>query len=151
MIGYYDIMTKLQKALQNDPFIKYVTKGGYDTIGTNKQDMYPTAHVNLETCKFSNNVTIYPINISCFDLVDYTKEPIIDIFIGNDNEDDVLNTTQAILSRLYQSLKRGDLFDDSVIVEGDAELTLFVERFEDNVAGWTMQIDIIVENDMTIC
>jgi hypothetical protein len=37
------------------------------------------------------------------------------------------------------------------MVEGTANLEPFTERFENYMAGWTMTLDIVTPNEMTIC
>jgi hypothetical protein len=85
------------------------------------------------------------------DIVDESKEPTTDIFIGNNNEQDVLNTQLAVLNKLVQVLRRGDLYSSQYQLEGDANLEPFVDRFENKVAGWTATFDVLVNNDIEIC
>ncbi len=85
------------------------------------------------------------------DIVDESKEPTTDIFIGNNNEQDVLNTQLAVLNKLVQVLRRGDLYSSQYQLEGDANLEPFVDRFENKVAGWTATLDVLVNNDIEIC
>jgi hypothetical protein len=37
------------------------------------------------------------------------------------------------------------------MVDGNASCEPFAERFENYLAGWTMTLDILVPNSMTIC
>jgi hypothetical protein len=85
------------------------------------------------------------------DIVDISKNTVTDQFIGNDNEQDVLNTMFAVQNRLYDVLRRGDLYSDNFVTEGNATLEPFAERFENYLAGWTMTLDILMSNSMTIC
>ena len=80
-----------------------------------------------------------------------SKDEDTDIFNGNDNEVDVLNTMLSVQNRLYEILRRGDLFTDSFQVDGNPTLEPFAERFENYLAGWTMTFDILVPNEMTVC
>jgi hypothetical protein len=85
------------------------------------------------------------------DVVDISKNTSTNIFLGNDNEIDVLNTQHAVLNRAYEIMKHGSLAYDLFMVEGTASLEPFTERFENYMAGWTMTIDIVTPNEMTIC
>jgi hypothetical protein len=85
------------------------------------------------------------------DIVDQSKEPTTDIFIGNDNEQDVLNTQLAVLNKLVQKLRIGQLHRDLYQVIGDASLEPFMDRFENQVAGWTASFDVLIQNDINIC
>jgi hypothetical protein len=85
------------------------------------------------------------------DIVDISKDETTSLFDGNDNELDVLNTQLAILNRVYEMLRRGDLYDDSFQVTGAPNCEPFIDRFENKLAGWTMTFDVLFPNDMTIC
>ena len=85
------------------------------------------------------------------DIVDISKEEATDKFVGNDNEQDVLNTQLALLTRVINDLQRGDLYTELYQVAGDVSCEPFVDRFENKLAGWTATFDVLVQNDMTIC
>ena len=85
------------------------------------------------------------------DIVDISKAEITDIFVGNDNEQDVLNTQLDLLTRVINTLQRGDVFTELYQVEGDVSCEPFVDRFENKLAGWVATFDVLVQNDMTIC
>ena len=85
------------------------------------------------------------------DIVDESKEKVADIFLGNDNEQDVLNTQLAVANRFLEVLHRGELSDDYELVNGSANIEFFTERFENKIAGVTFTFDISIENKMTKC
>ncbi len=64
------------------------------------------------------------------DIVNKSKDEDTDVFNGNDNEVYVLNTMLSVLNRLYEEIRRGDLFTDSFQVDGNPTLEAFAERFE---------------------
>ena len=150
MISYYDITTKLKDALLDEPFCNTVTKGTIDRVMNAKQDMYPLSHLMINSCAPNGNSLTYNVSILAMDIVDISKEDTTDLFIGNDNEDDVLNDMQKLLIRIVARLQRGDLFTDLYQLTS-ASLEPFMDRFEDAVAGWTLTMDIEVPNGMTIC
>lgn len=150
MISYYDITTKLKDALLDEPFCNTVTKGTIDRVMNAKQDMYPLSHLMINSCTPNGNSLTYNVSILAMDIVDISKEDTTDLFIGNDNEDDVLNDMQKLLIRIVARLQRGDLFTDLYQLTS-ASLEPFMDRFEDAVAGWTLTMDIEVPNGMTIC
>ena len=73
------------------------------------------------------------------------------MFVGNDNEQDVLNTQLALLTRVINDLQRGDLYTEMYQVQSDVSCEPFVDRFENKLAGWTASFDVVIQNDMTIC
>jgi len=85
------------------------------------------------------------------DIVDESKEKVTDIFLGNDNEQDVLNTQLSVANRFLEILSRGDLADDYELVNNSANIEFFTERFENKIAGVTFTFDMSIENKMTKC
>lgn len=150
MIDYYNITDKLKTALLAEPFCNTVTKGTIDRVMNAKQDMYPLSHLMINSCTPNGNTLTYNVSILSMDIVDISKIATTDVFVGNDNEDDVLNNMQLLLIRIVSRLQRGDLFTDLYQLS-NASLEPFMDRFEDAVAGWTLTVDIIVPNGMTIC
>jgi hypothetical protein len=85
------------------------------------------------------------------DIVNQSKDDVTDIFVGNDNEQDILNTQLEVQNRLMLELKRGDLFTNQYQLDGVANCEPFTDRFEHLVAGWALTFDIITSNDVSIC
>ena len=85
------------------------------------------------------------------DIVDISKEAVVDIFRGNNNEQDVLNTQLAVLNKLVQVLRGGTLFQDLYQLDGSPSFEPFYDRFENEMAGWALTFDVIINNDITIC
>jgi hypothetical protein len=85
------------------------------------------------------------------DIVDKSKEIETDVFIGNDNEHDVLNTQLAVLNRLLEVLRRGSLSREFYQLDGNVSCEPFTERFENYLAGWTATFDVLIPNTMTAC
>jgi hypothetical protein len=148
---YYEILTKLQTELNNDPLINTVSEGDIFSIDLSKQTIFPLCHIMVNNATFVNNVIQYNISIMAMDIVDISKEETTDKFRGNDNEQDVLNTQISILNRLYEKLRRGNLYDDNYQVEGSPNCEPFIDRFENKLAGWTMTVNINTPNTMTVC
>ena len=113
--------------------------------------MFALAHIIVNLSSIENNIIRFNVSILCMDVVDISKTDNVSAFLGNNNEQDVLNTMFAVQNRLYESLRRGELFADNFMVDGNATVEPFAERFENYLAGWTMTLDILVPNSMTIC
>jgi len=150
MVGYYDITTKIKDALLAEPFCNTVTKGSIDRLMNAKKDAYPLSHIMVNSCTPNGSSLTYNVSIISMDIVDVSKDEVTDIFIGNDNEDDVLNDILSMLVRIVELMRRGGLFSDLYQLE-TASLEPFMDRFEDNVAGWTLTVDINVPNGVTVC
>jgi len=151
MSGFYDIVTKLYDSVNNDSLVNQTTKGDLASVLNNKQNLFPLCHIMVNSSTFDKQVLIFNISVICMDLVDFSKDETVVQYTGNNNEDDVMNTTLSILNRLYESMYRGSLFSDLYQIENVANCEPFYDKFEENVAGWTMTFDVICENSMVIC
>jgi len=151
MKGFYNVTDKLKDALAAEPFINTVTFGSLDDVDLNKATIFPLAHIIVNDCSVGTNVLTFNVSILAMDLVDISKAQATDIFTQNDNEQDVLNTQLALITRIINTLQRGDLYTDLYQVEGSVSCEPFVDRFENKLAGWAATLDIVVQNDMTIC
>tara|TARA_R110002020_G_scaffold240377_1_gene453244 strand:+ start:18124 stop:18576 length:453 start_codon:yes stop_codon:yes gene_type:complete len=150
-MSYYHILEKIKTELVADPFTNTITKGDLASVDISKQNIFPLTHMIVNGASFRGDVIAYSISILSMDVVDFSKEETTDKFIGNDNEDDILNTQISLLNRLYEKLRRGNLYDDNYQVEGSPTLEPFTDRFDNVLAGWTLNLTIIVPNEMTIC
>ena len=151
MTGFYDLTQKIKDTLQAEPFVNTVTYGSLDDVDLNKQTIFPLSHIIVNNCNVHTGVLTVNISVVAMDIVDETKLETTDNFVGNDNEQDVLNTQLAILNRLIALLQRGTLYTDKYQVEGTVGCEPFVDRFENKLAGWVATFDVIIQNDMTIC
>jgi len=151
MQGFYNITTKIKETLALDDFVNTVTYGDIFEIDLNKQDIFPLSHFIVNSATLNGSVWQFNMSLLCMDIVDESKEDVTDKFLGNDNEQDVLNTQMAVINRLLELLRRGDLYSDLYQLEGAPQIEAFFDRFENKVAGWTLSFDVLIPNDMTIC
>ena len=151
MKGFYNLTDKLKDALLAEPFVNTVTFGSLDDVDLNKQTIFPLSHIIVNNTTVGSKTLTFNVSILSMDIVDISKEATTDIFVGNDNEQDVLNTQLALLTRIINTLQRGDLYTELYQVEGDVNCEPFVDRFENKLAGWAATFDVLVQNDMTIC
>ncbi|MAO24306.1 MAG: hypothetical protein CMJ25_26440 [Phycisphaerae bacterium] len=151
MTGFYNVTDKIKDTLNAEPFVNTVSYGSLDDVDLNKQTIFPLSHIIVNNCNVLNNTLTFNISVLAMDIVDESKDEVTDIFVGNDNEQDVLNTQLAIVNRLIAILQRGDLYTDLFQVEGAVGCEPFVDRFENKLAGWVATFDVIVQNDMTVC
>jgi len=151
MTGFYNVTDKIKDTLAAEPFVNTITYGSLDDVDLNKQTIFPLSHLIVNNCSVANNTLTFNISVLAMDVVDESKAEVEDDFIGNDNEQDVLNTQLAVLNRLIAILQRGDVYTDKYQVVGAVGCEPFVDRFENKLAGWVATFDVIVENDMTIC
>ena len=150
-MSYYGILNIIKTELEATNLVNTVTEGNIFDIDLAKQTIFPLAHIIVNNATFENNVIRYNISILAMDIVDISKDETTIVFVGNDNEQDVLNTQITMLNRVYDKLARGDYFTNLGIIDGNPTCEPFIERFENNLAGWTMTFDYLISNEMTIC
>jgi hypothetical protein len=150
MSTFYEITTVIKTQLQLDSFVNTVTMGDIFNVDLNKQTIFPLSHIIVNSASYQGNIFVYNISILSMDIVDESKDLITDIFLGNDNEQDVLNTQMSVANRFLEVLRRGALQTDYNLI-GDAQIEFFTERFENKLAGVTTTFDMSIRNTMTKC
>ena len=150
MSTFYEITTAIKEQLQLDAFVNTVTMGDIFKVDLNKQTIFPLSHIIVNNASYQGPIWNYNISILCMDIVDESKEAVTDIFVGNDNEQDVLSTQLMVVNRFLEVLRRGLLADDYELI-GNPSIEFFVDRFENKIAGVTATFDMAIANTMTIC
>jgi len=149
--GFYQITETIETQLLADVNVNTVTTGDIFDIDLSKQSIFPLAHIIVNSVTLQEQVMSFNITVMAMDIVDESKEATTDIFRGNNNEQDVLNTQLAVLNKLIMVLRRGDLYSDKFQLEGDPTLEPFYERFDNRLAGYAATMDVIIHNDIDIC
>ena len=149
--GFYEITQLIKNALLSDVNVNTVTTGDIFDIDLSKQSIFPLAHIIVNSVTLQEQVISFNITVMAMDIVDESKDATTDIFIGNNNEQDVLNTQLAVLNKLVMLIRRGKLYEEKYQLEGDASLEPFYERFDNRLAGYAATMDVIIPNDITIC
>ena len=149
--GFYQLTSTIEQQLLADLNTNTVSIGDISKVNLNKQDIFPLAHMIVNNVTVEEQVLRFNISILACDIVDQSKEETTDRFTGNDNEQDILNTQLAVLNRLIQRLRMGSLHTDMYQLDGSPSLTPFMDRFENNLAGWSADMDILIYNDIYIC
>jgi len=151
MKGFYQVTETIKTQLLSDPNVKTVTTGDITNIDLSKQTIYPLSHIIVNNVSNDDNILRFNLSVLSMDIVNISKKKSVDIFRGNNNEQDILNTQLAVLNKLAQVLRGGTLFQDLYQLEGTTNLEPFYDRFENEMAGWAMTFDVIVNNDIDIC
>ena len=149
--GYYQITKTLRDTLLDDVNVNTVTTGDISDVDLSKQTIFPLAHIIVNSAQFNTNNWRLSVSVLCMDIVDVSKEETTDIFTGNTNEQDVLNTQLAVLNLLLSKLSRGTLYTDKYQVDGTPSCEPFVDRFEHLLTGWSCTFDVLIQNDIDIC
>lgn len=147
--GFYLLLEQLKDTLLVD--VKTVTTGDITEVDLSKQTIFPLSHIIVNNATSGENVLTFNVSILSMDVVDESKEATSDIFRGNDNEQDILNTQLSVLNKAIQKFRIGSLYQDGYQIVGDVTLEPFYDRFENKIAGWTATFDLMIANDIEIC
>lgn len=150
-MNYYKLTTKIKDTLLNDVNVNTVTKGDIFDIDLTKKTIYPLSHLQVDNVTFTDNTVTYSISVFCMDILDKSKEHTVDNFRGNNNEDDVLNTQLAVAMRLVKEMTSGTLLGELFHLEGEPTCEPFTERFEHDLAGWALNLNVVIPNGMLSC
>jgi len=149
--GYYQLTQTLKDQLLADININTVTIGDIYDVNLNKQDIFPLAHIIVNNVLQQEQTLTFNISIIAMDIVDQSKTQTTDVFTGNNNEQDILNTQLAVLNKAIQVLRMGTLYTDKYQLDSDVNCEPFYDRFENQLAGWTATMDVLIYNDIKIC
>lgn len=147
MNAYYRVTSEIKTLLLADPDVNTVLKR--KDMDLNKKDIFPVCNILVLDCTPTESTLTFSVAIEALDLRNESKTPITDKFVGNDNEDDNLNTMLYVLVRLYLQLLKTNA-DFRVTLDGPFEAMYYAGT---NVAdGWlaTFNIELPLE-EITAC
>jgi hypothetical protein len=142
-MSYFKILDTLRAQLQATNLIATITDGQISDIDLAKQTIFPLAHIIINSASIEGKMQRFNITVLAMDILD-SKEKY-------DLEPSIMNAMLQALNRVHDIMKRGDLNPDYIMMDGDATLEPFTDRFENKLAGWAMTFDVIMPSDMTIC
>jgi hypothetical protein len=149
----YDLLDNLKDRVRNNGITNTVTFGDIMEVDLGKTTIYPLTHFILEGVTFSEHIVTARVSVLCLDVVDENKlKGDFDDFYGNNDLQDVSNTQLHVVNDLQSHLRRGDLFKDTVQVIDDATAEPLQDKFENELAGWSVSFNIQMRNtDIDVC
>ena len=127
MKGYFNLINRIKEHFEADPLVNTITQGDIFRVDLSKQTIFPLCHIIVNNVQFVENVQQANVSVLAMDIVNISKDETEDIFEGNDNEIDILNTQLAVLNRMYEFLRRGALYDDGYQVSGNPNCEPFID------------------------
>ena len=149
--GFYQLTETIKTQLLLDVNVNTVTTGDISDINLNKQDIFPLSHIIVNNVVVNEQTLDFNISILSCDIVNQSKLETVDIFTGNNDVQNILNTQLAVLNKVIQKLRMGNLHTDTYQLDGSPSLDPFYDRFENQLAGWTATMNIKIYNDIYIC
>jgi len=149
--GYYQITETIKNQLLSDVNVNTVTTGDITEIDLSKQTIFPLSHIIINNVTIQDQVLQFNISVLAMDLVNLSKEETTDIFRGNNNEQDVINTQLAVVNRLVGALRQGTIHLDLYQLDGSASCDFFYESFENRMVGLACTFNVLISNDINVC
>ena len=150
MKGFYQVTQKIKDYLLSDENVNTVTTGDITKIDLSKQTIFPLSHLLVNNVTNEDNILVFSLSVLSMDIVNVSKEETTDVFIGNNNEQDILNTQLVVVNKLVQMLRAGTVYQDLYQLVGNPNFEPFYDRFENEMAGWAVTFDIMIPNDLEI-
>jgi hypothetical protein len=135
----YRLIEFIKNAFLDEPFCNTVTEGSIFDVDLSKQTIFPLTHIMINSATHQGNTILFNVSILLIDLCQETDK--IDIW----------NNQLALGVRVMNLLNRGDLRNGEFELSGQPSFEPFTERFENDLAGWSLTFDIVSKNDITIC
>ena len=154
MVGFYHITEKIKEIAEANTGINVITEGDIFEVDLNKQTIFPLLHIITNSATIGERTTVMDFTLLCMDIVDTSNEDLRDTlepFFKTSNEQDVLNTTLNYLNNIVAEFRRGDAYDALYKLATDPTATPFRERFENLLAGWSLDFSVEVPNEQKIC
>lgn len=144
MIAVYETLDKIKNLLRENPSTQTVTFGDLMEVDLAKTTIFPLAHVQIGNVTFRDHIIVMEVAVLFLDIVDDNRETnSFDQFYDNDNLIDILNTQLSAANILQGKLRRGAAYNELFQVQGDISAQPFLDRFENQLAGWG--IDLVIE------
>jgi hypothetical protein len=154
MTNVYDIIKTVKDFLRANPSVNTVTFGDITQVNLNKTEMFPLTHFILGNAQMMEHNMRITLSFLFLDIVDYSKEHNAnDEGYRQDDSNlvDVYNTQLQVANALISDLRRGDLYRDEYQLVGEPTCEPFKDRFENELAGWSVDVTIDVRNNLSVC
>lgn len=146
--AFYRVTQAIKDELVSNVNVNTVTYGDITKVDLSKQTIYPLSHIMVNNVTHLERILNFNLTVFTMDIVDYSKDVTTDLFTDNDNEQDVLNTQLAVANRMIEKLRSSTLYLQKFQLDGTASCEPFMDRFENQIAGWATTFSVLVQNDI---
>ena len=153
MNTFYNLIDTIKSKLEVSEFNNQVTFGDITDVDLGKLTNFPLAHIMVDSADIDERTISYNVKLLVADVVDVDKERRDDnMFLGNSNMQDILNTQFYVVNKLVGQLRRLDLVSSKFLrIDSVVRTSPFRDRFENELAGWEAELTIVAKNDVDIC
>jgi len=148
----YDLLDKVKKELEKSPLVNMVSFGYIPEVELEKTTLFPLSHISFSDGYSERQVITVNLSIYCLDIVDESKSGSRDLFIGNDNLQDVLNEQFQVMTSIIDSLRRGSLQQNGLFIEEEiVDWEVVMDNMGADIAGYSATIPIKMYNQNLSC
>jgi len=153
MYNFYLASDTLRDVLKGVGF-KTVTFGEFSDLDLSRKTIFPNAHIVPGPMQLNPRVIGYTFRVTASDIVNFSKDDPADLddpFLGLNNTQDIFNDLATRLSNAVDTLRRKAFDDMPTEVLVAPSIDPFMEKHENILTGWTIEITINMPSDATIC
>lgn len=144
MNGYSELLRYFKQI--GKPLVNTITQGDFADVDIDKKNIFSLLHVSIGNASFpSDGVIRFNVQIGCFDIRDINKDVNTDKYYDNDNEIDNLNSTMAVLNRIWLLMLK-DFEENNITASENPTLEQFTESRTNLLDGWIMTFEVDVPN-----
>jgi len=147
----YRVIDAMKAELESNPFCNKVTLGELTELDLAKMTMFPLANITMDNVTHSENSLTFQITIVNVDIVDISKDELVNDIYGNDNLIYIWTNQLYVINRLVARLRQSTIAIDTMELEGDPQSEFINKEFENMLAGFTTTINLTVPNDISKC
>jgi len=147
----YRVIEAMKDELESNPFCNKVTLGELTELDLAKMTMFPLANITMDNVTHSENSLTFQITIVNVDIVDISKDELVNDIYGNDNLIYIWTNQLYVINRLVARLRQSTIAIDTMELEGDPQSEFINKEFENMLAGFTTTINLTVPNDISKC
>jgi hypothetical protein len=152
---YYNVLEYFSAIMSNHPSIAKVSQGDLYGIDTTEFPAYPIGNIMISNARFEDSVTIYACQLIVADKVkDKNNESAVRTnaqtvpFYRTDDTVDIHANTLSILNDLLSYTQYSTSNFD---ITGGIRCTAFRDDFDNGLAGWSADFELITHNDRPRC
>jgi len=150
MNQFYLVVDFLKTRLEGNPNVNTTLFGRTDDKDLYKKNIYPIAHINPVGANITSKISTFSFEIAALDQRDISKSIATDKFEGNDDVQDNLNVTYAILNDLVTWLLRQNN-DEFIEISAVSQLQPLLFKDYNLLDGWVIRVDLTIPNNIDIC
>jgi len=146
MNQFYQVVELIKSRLSENPDVNTVLFGRTEDKDLYKKNIYPIVHINPIDAQFTTSQVVnFSFEIAALDQRDISKELVVDKFLSNDDLQDNLNTTYAILNDLITWLRNSN---NPNFIELESVQTAQPILFQDYnlLDGWVVTLSFKMPN-----